>query len=151
MPSLNLPRPPLRAVTIFQPPRGNGLLQMLEGLFHAEAETFPDRFLFFPTASRATENVRFFTLWNGHLLYFHFGPLPCPVFFQQLCCKPLHLPAGCAHQILPPRLRIAARFSSLTMPRSNIQILRAFPYLRSTMRRMVSTVETSARLPSNVS
>src|SRR5438128_173398 len=58
---------------------------------------------------------------------------------------------GVPTRYCPPRLRIAARFSSLTIPRSNIQILRAFPYLRSTMRRMVSTVETSARLPSNVS
>src|SRR6266478_1396893 len=42
-------------------------------------------------------------------------------------------------------------FSLLTMPRSITQIRRALPYLRSTMRRIVSIVDTSARLPSNVS
>ena len=93
-------------------PRGSGANSVVtnqghpadEGLSHAEAETFPDRVLFFSTAGRATENVRFFTLWNGYLLYVHFGPRPCPVFFQQLHFKPLHLPAGCAHQILPTAL-----------------------------------------------
>src|SRR5580700_10455978 len=47
----------------------------------------------------------------------------------------------------PSCLRIAARFSSLTMPLSNTQILRVLPYLRSTIRRIVSTVETSYKLP----
>ncbi|HVR26608.1 MAG TPA: single-stranded DNA-binding protein [Candidatus Polarisedimenticolia bacterium] len=48
-------------------------------------------------------------------------------------------------------MRIAARFSSLTIPRSITQMRRAFPYLRSTIRRMLSMVDTSARFPSNVS
>jgi hypothetical protein len=89
MPSLNLPQPPLHAVTIFQPPGGNRLLQMLQGLFHAGAETLPDRFLFFPTAGCATENVRFFAPWNDHLLYFFFGPRTCPILFQQFRFKPV--------------------------------------------------------------
>src|SRR2546429_10024742 len=68
------------------------------------SETLPDGFLFFPTTRRATENVSFLALRNGYLLYFHFGPHPRPVLFHQFRFKPLHLPAGCAHQILPAAL-----------------------------------------------
>src|SRR5437016_13192429 len=57
---------------------------------------------------------------------------------------------GVPTRYCPPRLRIAARVSSLTIPRSNIQILRAFPYLRSTLRRVVSHVQKFARLPDKV-
>lgn len=37
----------------------------------------------------------------------------------------------------PPRLRIACRFPSLALPRSRTRMRRAFPYLRSTIRRIV--------------
>src|SRR5438094_8340030 len=73
-------------------------------LSSGKRETLPDGFLFFPTTRRATENVSFLALRNGYLLYFHFGPHPRPVLFHQFRFKPLHLPAGCAHQILPAAL-----------------------------------------------
>src|SRR6516225_4286916 len=105
--------------------------------------------LLFLAARRAAQDVSFLALRNGDLLHFHFGPYLGPVFLvQQLRFKPLHLAARRATQYCPPRFRTAARFSSLTIPRSNTQMRRAFPYLRSTMRKIVSIVETSARLPS---
>jgi hypothetical protein len=66
--------------------------------------------------------------------------------------KPFHLAARRSHQVLAAartdRLQILLAHDTAI---SNTQIRRAWPYLRSTMRRIVSIVETSARLPSKVS
>src|SRR5947208_11224539 len=151
MAGLNLSQPLLHLMAIFQPAQRDGLLQAVQSFFHAAGKTISDSLLFFFAARRATQNVSLLALSNGYLLHFHFRPNLCPILWQQLRFKLLHLAARRAHQILPATLRIDARFSSLTMPPSNTQILRALPYLRSTMRSIVSMVETSARLTSNVS
>src|SRR5215831_12739483 len=52
--------------------------------------------------------------------------------------------------LLPP-LCTTEDIGLLTTPRSKIHTRRAFPYFRSTVRRIASTVVTSARFPSNSS
>jgi hypothetical protein len=56
---------------------------------------------------------------------FHLRPGLCPILLRQFRPKLLHLVALSAHQVLAATLAEAAKFSSLTMPRSNTQIPRA--------------------------
>src|SRR5215831_7861995 len=111
----------------------------------------PDGLLFLLAAGSAAQNVGFLALRNGYLFHFHVRLHPRPVILQQLLFKVLHLAAWRADQILTPAFADGRQVLFADNARSNTQIRRALPYLRSTMRRMVSMVETSARLPLNVS
>jgi len=105
--------------------------------------------LFFRAAAGAAENLGLRALENRYLLYFESGPHPNPVVFQQLRFKLLHLVRG-----VPPRTGHRACESSLDSPRSvssHHQDPKRLAVLTPPCAKSFSMVDTSARLPSNVS
>src|SRR5271165_2100528 len=151
---LNPSQSPLHLVAVLQSAAGDAFLQGVQSRLHARGKPLPDRLLFLLAAGGAAQDVRLFSLGNRDLLYLHIGTHLSPVVLQQLGFKPLHLAARCAYQILSTpfanRRQILLAHDP-TIPRFITQMRRALPYLRSTIRRIVSMVVTSARLPSNVS
>src|ERR1700674_3591410 len=151
MGSLNAAQAHKHFVAVLQLAFHDAFLKSRKCFFDLGYKAAADGFLFLLPSGRTAQDVSLFAAGNDDLLDLHFRTDLLEIILEQFLLELLQLAARGAHQILPPRLRMATRFSSLTTPRSKIHTRRAFPCLRSTMRRIVSTVETSARFPSKSS
>ena len=138
----------MNLVPVLQPAGVDLFLEAAQRLFHPGGEAVAyGVFLLLPAFGLAEyESLLPIRSRNEFDLHLVAHLLPVGV-LGQVPLEFFQLAAGVPTRYWPSRLRIAARFASLTMPRSITQTRRAFPYLRSTVRRMTSIVVTSARLP----
>src|SRR5436305_7246864 len=117
MPGLNLAQPPLHLMTVFQPPRGDGLLQGFQRSLHAVGEATSNGLLFFLPPRGAAQNVSLLALRDRHLSDLHFGPPSGPISFEQLPFKWLLLPPRRAGKFFPAPLAVRARVVFAACPR----------------------------------
>ena len=111
----------------------------------------PNREFLLAARGRPTQHVGFGPARDGDELRFDFVADLRPCALEQRLLDRAQFRPPRADEVLAAARRMAARFASLTMPRSKTRTRRACPYSRSTIRITVSSVVTSARFPSNVS
>src|SRR3954452_8735635 len=151
MSRLNASEPALHLVAVLQTTCLDGFGQSLESVFHSARKPAPYSFLFLLPSTRPTQDISLLALRNWDLFHIHFRPDLQPVIFEQFFFELLHLAPRRAHQILAASLADRRKILLAHDPAVEHPDTACLAVLTSTMRRIVSIVETSARLPSKVS
>src|SRR6266849_1381610 len=149
MGSLNAAQAQKHFVAVFELAFHDALFKPRQRLFDLGYKATPDGFLFLLPSRRAAQDVSLFAAGNSDLLDLHFRTDLFEIILEQFLFELLELAARSAHQILAPALAdghqvLFTHHTTIKDPHPP-----CFPCFRSTVRRIASTVETSARFPSN--